>query len=73
MIEETVVGKGHRRRTVRLLPSVVTILALCAGLSAVKFTLDNSLDTALAMIGAAAVLDTLDGRLARMLSATTKI
>ncbi|MFI5780969.1 CDP-alcohol phosphatidyltransferase family protein [Nocardia sp. NPDC051570] len=73
MIGETVVGKGNRRRTVRLLPSVVTILALCAGLSAVKFTLDNSLDVALAMIGAAAVLDTLDGRLARMLSATTKI
>lgn len=60
-------------RTVRLLPSMVTILALCAGLSAVKFALDHSLDTALAMVGAAAVLDTLDGRLARMLSATTKI
>ncbi|MCM6777410.1 phosphatidylcholine/phosphatidylserine synthase [Nocardia sp. CDC159] len=73
MIEETVVGAGRRRRTVRLLPSVVTILALCAGLSAVKFTLDGQLDVALAMIGAAAVLDTLDGRLARMLSATTKI
>ncbi|RMI34371.1 CDP-alcohol phosphatidyltransferase family protein [Nocardia stercoris] len=64
---------GRRRRTVLLLPSVVTILALCAGLSAVKFALDNSLQLALAMIGAAAVFDTLDGRLARMLDATTKI
>ncbi|ATL71035.1 phosphatidylcholine/phosphatidylserine synthase [Nocardia terpenica] len=73
MIEETVVGPGRRRRSVRLLPSIVTILALCAGLSAVKFALDNSLEVALAMIGAAAVLDTLDGRLARMLDATTKI
>jgi CDP-diacylglycerol--serine O-phosphatidyltransferase len=62
-----------RRRTVRLLPSVVTILALCAGLSAVKFTLDGARGVALAMIGAAAVLDTLDGRLARLLDATTRI
>ncbi|MFJ1459499.1 CDP-alcohol phosphatidyltransferase family protein [Nocardia sp. N2S4-5] len=73
MIEETVTEHGRRRRTVRLLPSIVTILALCAGLSAVKFALEGSLSTAVAMIGAAAVLDTLDGRLARMLSATTKI
>ncbi|MCX4098996.1 CDP-alcohol phosphatidyltransferase family protein [Nocardia sp. alder85J] len=72
MIGKTAIGNG-RRRTVLLLPSIVTILALCAGLSAVKFALDNSLGGALAMIGAAAVLDTLDGRLARMLSATTKI
>ncbi|NKY87100.1 CDP-alcohol phosphatidyltransferase family protein [Nocardia veterana] len=73
MIENTVTEPGRRRRTIRLLPSIVTILALCAGLSAVKFGLDGALDIALAMIGAAAVLDTLDGRLARMLSATTKI
>ncbi|GAA5048739.1 CDP-alcohol phosphatidyltransferase family protein [Nocardia callitridis] len=63
----------RRSRTIRLLPSIVTIMALCAGLSAVKFGLDGQLPTALAMIGAAAVLDGLDGRLARMLDATTKI
>ncbi|MFG1790185.1 CDP-alcohol phosphatidyltransferase family protein [Nocardia sp. NPDC049149] len=72
-MESAVPTQRRRRRTIRLLPSVVTILALCAGLSAVKFGLDNRLDLALAMIGAAAVLDTLDGRLARMLDATTKI
>lgn len=58
---------------VRLLPSVVTILALCAGLSAVKFALENELGVALAMIGAAAILDALDGRIARLLDATSKI
>lgn len=66
-------AETRRYRPVKLLPSVVTILALCGGLSAVKFALDNRLDIALAMIGAAAVLDTLDGRLARLLDATTKI
>ncbi|HLS77885.1 MAG TPA: phosphatidylcholine/phosphatidylserine synthase [Nocardia sp.] len=63
----------RRRRSIRLLPSVVTILALCSGLSAVKFALDGELAVALAMVGAAAVFDMLDGRLARMLDATTKI
>jgi CDP-diacylglycerol--serine O-phosphatidyltransferase len=58
---------------VRLLPSVITILALSAGLSAVKFALDGQLGTAIGLVGAAAVLDSLDGRIARMLDATSKI
>lgn len=65
--------RNRRPVAVRLLPSVVTILALCAGLSAVKFALDGELGTALAMIGAAAILDALDGRIARLLDATSKI
>ncbi|MFF2028203.1 CDP-diacylglycerol--serine O-phosphatidyltransferase, partial [Streptomyces sp. NPDC058171] len=65
--------RGRPQQAVRLLPSVVTILALCAGLSAVKFALDEDLGTALAMIGAAAVLDSLDGRIARLLDATSKM
>ena len=56
-----------------LLPSTITILALCTGLSAVKFALENQLGLALAMIGIGAVLDSLDGRIARLLDATTKI
>ncbi|MGL4307084.1 MAG: CDP-alcohol phosphatidyltransferase family protein [Mycobacteriaceae bacterium] len=56
---------------VRLLPSAVTVLAMCVGLSAIKFSLDGRLNTAVAMIGAAAVLDGLDGRIARMLDATS--
>jgi CDP-diacylglycerol--serine O-phosphatidyltransferase len=73
MMEHAVTTQQRRGRTIRLLPSIVTILALCAGLSAVKFALDGKLDISLAMVGAAAVLDTLDGRLARMLDATSKM
>lgn len=60
-------------QAVRVLPSVITILALCSGLSAVKFALDDAYGLALAMVGAAAVLDSLDGRIARLLDATSKI
>lgn len=72
-MEAALTPPRRRSRSVRLLPSIVTILALCAGMSAVKFALDDKLDIALAMVGAAAVLDTLDGRLARMLDATSKM
>ncbi len=65
--------ESRRYRPVRLLPSILTVLSLCSGLSAVKFTLDGNVDIAIALIGAAAVFDTLDGRLARMLDATSKM
>lgn len=64
---------AETRGTVRVLPSAVTVLALCAGLSAIKFALDGTPSASLAMIGAAAVLDALDGRIARMLDATSRI
>jgi CDP-diacylglycerol---serine O-phosphatidyltransferase len=58
---------------VRLLPNVITVLALCSGLSALKFALDGNFTGGLAAIGVAALLDSLDGRLARLLDATSRI
>ncbi len=58
---------------IRLLPNVITVLALCSGLSALKFALDGNFTGALAAIGLAALLDALDGRLARLLDATSRI
>lgn len=68
---------GHRARQrsrpIRLLPSVITVLALSSGLSAIKFALDDQIDIALLLIGAAAIFDALDGRVARLLDATSKM
>ncbi|MDQ3762295.1 MAG: CDP-diacylglycerol--serine O-phosphatidyltransferase [Actinomycetota bacterium] len=58
---------------VRLLPNAITVLALCSGLSALKFALDGNFTGALAAIALAALLDGLDGRLARLLDATSRI
>lgn len=58
---------------VRLLPNAITVLAMCAGLSAVQFTLDGNLQAAIGAIAVAAVLDSLDGRIARLLDATSKM
>ena len=63
----------ERGRGVSLLPSAVTVLALCLGLSSVKFALDGQLGTSYALIAAAAVLDALDGRIARLLDVSSRI
>ncbi|MFC5286933.1 CDP-diacylglycerol--serine O-phosphatidyltransferase [Actinokineospora guangxiensis] len=58
---------------VRLLPNAITVLAVCAGLSAVHFALNNQPAAAITAIAVAAVLDSLDGRIARLLDATSKM
>jgi CDP-diacylglycerol--serine O-phosphatidyltransferase len=58
---------------VRLLPNAITVLATCAGLSSVQFALANNYAAAIAAIAVAAVLDSLDGSIARLLDATSKM
>jgi CDP-diacylglycerol--serine O-phosphatidyltransferase len=58
---------------VRLLPNAITVLALCAGLSSVQFALAGRFDAAVAAVAVAALFDSLDGRLARLLDATSRI
>lgn len=58
---------------IRLLPNAITVLALCAGLSSVQFALHHQWTLAIGAIGVAAVLDSLDGRIARLLDATSKM
>jgi len=58
---------------VRVLPNAITVLAMCAGLSAVQFALAKQFQLAIAAIAIAAVLDSLDGRIARLLDATSKM
>ncbi|MGH3491788.1 MAG: CDP-diacylglycerol--serine O-phosphatidyltransferase [Sciscionella sp.] len=58
---------------IRLLPNAITVLAVCAGLSAVQFGLDDHYELAIAAIAVAAVLDGLDGRIARLLDATSRM
>ena len=59
--------------SVRILPSAMTVAAICLGLSAVKMALDNRPTEAMAFLAVAAILDALDGRLARILDATSRM
>jgi CDP-diacylglycerol--serine O-phosphatidyltransferase len=55
-----------------LVPNVVTLLALCAGLTAIRMAFEDRYALALAAIVFAAILDAVDGRLARLLKGTSR-
>src|ERR1700751_6304421 len=64
--------RRFRRIPVRtLVPNVITLLALCAGLTAIRMAFENRYVLALAAIVFAAVLDGVDGRIARLLKGTS--
>ena len=56
-----------------LLPNTLTIFGVCLGLSSIKFALDTNYMMAVIAIGFAAILDTLDGRVARLIKGTSKV
>ncbi len=65
--------RRFRRVPVRMLvPNVITLLALCAGLTAIRMAFENHYVLALAAIVFAAILDGIDGRLARFLKGTSR-
>lgn len=55
-----------------LIPNLITLLALCAGLSAIRMALEGKIELAVYLILGAAVLDSMDGRIARLLKGTSK-
>jgi len=66
---------GPRIREIPLrmmFPNLVTVLAICAGLSGIRFGFEGRFETATVMVLLAAFLDGVDGRLARLLKATSK-
>lgn len=76
-------GRPHRPRVIRppripglsinrLIPNILTLLALCAGLTSIRFGLHGQWEKAVVAIIMAGVLDGLDGRVARMLQGTSK-
>lgn len=66
---------GPRRDSVslrQLVPTMVTILGLCAGLTSIRFTMEGNYDLATKLILFAAAIDGLDGLLARRLQASSE-
>ena len=63
-------GRGLPLRA--FIPNAVTVLALCAGLTAIRYAFAQDWEKAMIAIVVAGVLDGLDGRIARMLKANSK-
>lgn len=65
--------RGLRAVPLRIIfPNLVTLLALCMGLTAIRFAVEGQFETAAVAVIAAAILDGLDGRIARALRGTSR-
>ncbi len=56
----------------RLIPNMLTLFALCAGLTSIRFAMDARWEHAVLAILFAAIFDALDGRIARLLDSSSK-
>ena len=55
-----------------VVPNIITVLAICAGLSAVRMAFEERFDVAIGLVLLAAMLDGLDGRMARLVKGTSR-
>ena len=58
---------------IQLIPNMLTVLAICAGLTAIRFATQDNFEWAVKLVLVAAVLDGLDGRIARLLNSESKM
>ena len=55
-----------------ILPNLLTLIGVCLGISSIKFALDQNYSLAVNFLIFAAILDTLDGRIARLIKGTSE-
>jgi len=60
------------KKTRYLLPNILTLGGVCLGISSIKFSIDGNYSLAVIFILLAAILDTLDGRIARLIKGTSE-
>ena len=59
------------KKTRYLLPNILTLAGVCLGISSMKFSIDGNFALAVTLILLAAILDALDGRIARLIKGTS--
>ena len=60
------------KKTRYLLPNILTLAGVCLGISSIKFSIDGNFNLAVTLILIAAILDALDGRIARLIKGTSE-
>ena len=62
------------KKTARvILPNMLTLIGVCIGLTSIRFALDGRFELAIIAIMFAALIDGLDGRIARLIKGTSKV
>jgi CDP-diacylglycerol--serine O-phosphatidyltransferase len=79
--EEEAIDKSHREQRLRrfkqvpvrvLVPNLITLLALCSGVTAIRLGMEGRYELAVGAVILAIMLDAIDGRLARLLKGTSR-
>lgn len=79
--EDETIETSHREQRLRrfkqvpiriLVPNLITLLALCSGVTAIRLGMEGRYELAVAAVILAIVLDAVDGRLARLLKGTSR-
>ena len=61
------------KKTRVILPNMFTLIGVCIGLSSIKFAFDEKFTLSIIAIIVAAIIDGLDGRIARLIQGTSKV
>lgn len=64
-------SKLHTIPLYKLVPNIITILALCLGITSVRYALDSKFTIATTLLLVAALMDSIDGRMARLLNCSS--
>ena len=56
-----------------ILPNILTLIGVCIGLSSIKFAFDGKFELSIIAVIIAAIIDGLDGRIARLIKGTSKV
>ena len=64
---------GDKKNARVILPNMLTLIGVCIGLTSIRFALDGRFEFAIVAIILAAVIDGLDGRIARLIKGTSKV
>ena len=72
MMEQKKFKIVESKKTRYILPNILTIAGVCLGISSIKFSLDLNFSMAVIFITLAAILDALDGRIARLIKGTSE-
>jgi len=64
---------AEKKNARMILPNMLTLIGVCIGLTSIRFALDDRFELAIIAIIFAALIDGLDGRIARLIKGTSKV
>ena len=64
---------SEKKNVRMILPNILTLIGVCIGLTSIRFSFNGQFDLAIIAIIFAALIDGLDGRIARLIKGTSKV